>query len=216
MPGRIRLLGTPATSAGAYEDVHACFTTHTAPSQFFKASFTGTAYGISLSISKFTVSFKGKPVNAALALYQVVYALDAVSVAYSAIGLHCQQIKEHERIHFIIENGGAAANVIPVAATSENQHHGIHRYSRIRGSEANFGTALECDSGKTTAGAGSTDQGDMSCVFPLSMLIQYRDRARSMGPSAGFTAAAGSDGAFLTRPLKAWHVQRGIFSRMML
>ncbi|KAJ6007123.1 hypothetical protein N7522_005474 [Penicillium canescens] len=52
--------------------------------------------------------------------------------------------------------------------------------------------------------------------FPLSMLIQYRDRARSMGPSAGFTAAAGSDGAFLTRPLKAWHVQRGIFSRMML
>ncbi|KAJ6029639.1 hypothetical protein N7460_004217 [Penicillium canescens] len=123
MPGRIRLLGTPATSAGAYEDVHACFTTHTAPSQFFKASFTGTAYGISLSISKFTVSFKGKPVNAALALYQVVYALDAVSVAYSAIGLHCQQIKEHERIHFIIENGGAAANVIPVAATSENQVH---------------------------------------------------------------------------------------------
>jgi amidohydrolase len=131
IPGRVRLLGTPAeeggggkirlVKAGAYDDVHACFMSHAGPSQLFKAPSTGSAYGTSLSMSKFAVSFEGKPAHAAFAPYLGVNALDAVSVAYSAIGLLRQQIKQHERIHFIIKHGGDAANVIPVAATSDNQ-----------------------------------------------------------------------------------------------
>jgi amidohydrolase len=132
VPGRVRLLGTPAEEggcgkqvlidAGAFKDVNACFMSHPGPKQMnFDPTITGTAYGTSLASAKFTVAFTGKPAHAALAPYQGVNALDAMTLAYSAVSMLRQQTKEHDRIHFVIDQGGEASNVIPTRTSSTNQ-----------------------------------------------------------------------------------------------
>ncbi|KAL4862777.1 hypothetical protein BDV12DRAFT_206989 [Aspergillus spectabilis] len=131
-PGRVRLLGTPAeeggggkqilVDAGAFKDVDACFMSHPAPCQMVSdATLTGEAYGTTLAMAKFTASFSGKPAHAGAAPYQGVNALDALTLAYNAVSMLRQQTKDHDRIHFIVEKGGDAPNVIPSKASSVNQ-----------------------------------------------------------------------------------------------
>lgn len=75
LPGRVRLIGTPAEEdgggkiklieAGAYEDVDACLMVHPAAHKRFPDGVTGVSYVTSNAIVKFRARFTGKPAHAA-------------------------------------------------------------------------------------------------------------------------------------------------------
>ncbi|KAH8646921.1 hypothetical protein BX600DRAFT_443889 [Xylariales sp. PMI_506] len=131
IPGRVRVLGTPAEeggggkevllSKGAYEGADACLMAHPGPALLPSAKLTGAAYLSSLAMAKLRVEFRGKPAHAAIAPSQGINALDAACLTYSAVSMLRQQINEYERIHSVIVDGGTYSNVIPASTISEYQ-----------------------------------------------------------------------------------------------
>ncbi|KAJ1705674.1 amidohydrolase [Aspergillus flavus] len=127
LPGRVRLIGTPAEEdgggkiklieAGAYEDVDACLMVHPAAHKRFPDGVTGVSYVTSNAIVKFRARFTGKPAHAAGAPWQGVNALDAVCLSYNGVSMLRQQIQPHERIHGVIVEGGTKPNVITASGT---------------------------------------------------------------------------------------------------
>ncbi|ESZ90663.1 hypothetical protein SBOR_8943 [Sclerotinia borealis F-4128] len=125
VPGRVRLLGTPAEEggggklklidAGAYKDVDACMMVHPYmrdPSD----GLVGSAYSTTPANHKFKIHYTGNPSHAAMAPWEGINALDAVVLAYNAINALRQQIKPYERINGIIESGGIRPNIITASA----------------------------------------------------------------------------------------------------
>ncbi|KAF2099917.1 metal-dependent amidase/aminoacylase/carboxypeptidase [Rhizodiscina lignyota] len=121
--GRVRLLGTPAEEggggklklidAGAFKDVDACMMVHPAPFTETCKGLTGAAYATSAANCKLYVTFHGRPAHAAFAPWQGSNALDAATLAYSAVSMMRQQIRPEDRIHSIINHGGDRPNVVP-------------------------------------------------------------------------------------------------------
>lgn len=118
IPGRVRLLGTPAEEglggkiklldAGAYKDVDASLMAHpmsasvmSTPTGFSK----GIPFGTCVASIKVKATFVGKPAHGALMPHEGVNALDAAVMAYNGIGLLRQQIKPYERIGIVILKG---------------------------------------------------------------------------------------------------------------
>lgn len=126
IPGRVRLIGTPAEEggggklklidAGAYKDVDACLMVHPGPEDAV-SGFTGDAYMPTLANRKFSIHFNGKPAHASMAPWDGLNALDAVVLAYNAISALRQQIRPAERIHSVITQGGTRPNIIPAYAS---------------------------------------------------------------------------------------------------
>ncbi|KAE8340492.1 hypothetical protein BDV24DRAFT_151856 [Aspergillus arachidicola] len=127
LPGRVRLIGTPAEEdgggkinlidAGAYEDVDACLMVHPAAHKRFPDGVTGVSYVTSNAVVKFRARFTGKPAHAAGAPWQGINALDAVCLSYNGVSMLRQQIQPHERIHGVIVEGGTKPNVITASGT---------------------------------------------------------------------------------------------------
>lgn len=125
IPGRVRLIGTPAEEgmggkipiieAGAYKDVDACMMVHPGPFDDCEG-FTGDAYMKTLANHKFNVTFKGKTAHAAVAPWEGVNALDGAVLAYNGLSVLRQQVHPSNRIHCIVSEGGLRPNVIPGAA----------------------------------------------------------------------------------------------------
>lgn len=128
VPGRIRILGTPAEEggggkaklieAGAFnppEDIAAAIMAHpVAPHQIGSESDCFGLAGFKLIAShKFRVEFSGKTAHAAGEPWKGRNALDAAVAGYNNIALLRQQIQPDERMHGIIEVGGTVPNVIP-------------------------------------------------------------------------------------------------------
>ncbi|KAF9919102.1 hypothetical protein FBU30_011172 [Linnemannia zychae] len=113
--GRIKLFGTPAEETtggkivminkGAFDGVDACIMSHPASGD--------VVYGTILSVGGMTVEYFGKASHASASPWQGVNALDAMVHAYNGLALVRQQTAPTSRIHCIITNGGAAANIIP-------------------------------------------------------------------------------------------------------
>ncbi|QSZ28764.1 hypothetical protein DSL72_003269 [Monilinia vaccinii-corymbosi] len=125
IPGRVRLLGTPAEEggggklklidAGAYKNVDACLMVH--PSiRDPRHGLVGGAYSTTLANHKLKIHYTGKPSHAAMAPWEGINALDAVVLAYNAISVLRQQIKPYERINGVIESGGTRPNIITASA----------------------------------------------------------------------------------------------------
>lgn len=129
IPGRLRLVGTPAEEggggkaklieAGAFnppEDIAAAIMAHAKALYLVQgdgADLTGLA-GIRLAAShKFRTEFHGKTAHAGNSPWKGTNALDAAVAAYHNVALLRQQIQPDERIHCIIEVGGTAQNIIP-------------------------------------------------------------------------------------------------------
>ncbi|GKT50985.1 peptidase M20 domain-containing protein 2 [Colletotrichum spaethianum] len=127
IPGRLRILGTPAEEggggkaklidAGAFnppEDVAAAIMAHpTAAHQGGSGNGSSGLAGFKLIAShKFRVEFRGKPAHAAGEPWKGLNALDAAVAAYNNVALLRQQIQSDERIHGVIEVGGTVPNVI--------------------------------------------------------------------------------------------------------
>jgi amidohydrolase len=111
----VKLIGTPAEEdiggkvllmeAGAFDDVAAAMMVHAAPEDSAGAS--------SLAIGAWDVTYRGTPSHAAVAPWEGVNALDAMTLAHSAIGLLRQQLPPGSLVHGIVTDGGQAVNIIP-------------------------------------------------------------------------------------------------------
>lgn len=130
VPGRLRILGTPAEEggggkaklidAGAFspvEDIAASIMAHPISVNRINSSGEGNLSGIAaldlIASYKFRVEFRGVTAHAAGEPWNGVNALDAAVAAYNNVSLLRQQIHPDERIHGVIEVGGTVPNVIP-------------------------------------------------------------------------------------------------------
>lgn len=112
---RITVLGTPAEEGGggkvellkrgAFEDVGVSLMVHPAPMDVVDMP--------SLAVAVVQVTYHGKESHASAFPELGRNALDAINIAYTAIGALRQHIRSTERIHGIVTHGGDAPNVVP-------------------------------------------------------------------------------------------------------
>jgi amidohydrolase len=118
LPGRIRLLGTPAEEhgggkermarQGAFEGVDAAMMMHPAGVNLVTMP--------SLCVAELEVSYRGRAAHGSARPERGINALDALVLAYQGIAALRQHIRSTERIHGIISEGGRAPNVVPERA----------------------------------------------------------------------------------------------------
>jgi len=111
----IRVVGTPAEEGGggkvlllergAFDGVHAALMVHPAPVDAVTPPV--------LALSQFVVRYTGKEAHASAFPERGVNALDALTVAQTAIGLLRQHLQQTDRVHGIVTAGGSAPNVVP-------------------------------------------------------------------------------------------------------
>lgn len=118
LPGTVRYLGTPAEEAhggkelmarfGAFKGVDAAMMIH--PSNMNLLTMP------SIAVADVEAIFHGRSAHASVMPFRGLNALDAVVTAYSAIAQLRQHIRNTERIHGIITDGGMAPNIVPERA----------------------------------------------------------------------------------------------------
>ena len=115
LPGRVKLLGTPAEErgggkelmarAGAFEGIDAALMIHPAG--------VNLATMPSICIAEVEVIYHGRASHASAMPHKGINALDGLLLAYQAISNLRQHIRATERIHGIVEEGGSAPNIVP-------------------------------------------------------------------------------------------------------
>ncbi|MGH8955998.1 MAG: M20 family metallopeptidase [Microbacterium sp.] len=123
--GRLSIIGTPAEEGGAgkelviraggFDDVDAAAMVHPGAGTSVSPVYGGGTSGV----RRVRVTYLGRAGHAALSPYLGINALDAVVTAYQGIAQLRQHILPVDRIHGIITDGGAAANVVPERASAE-------------------------------------------------------------------------------------------------
>lgn len=113
--GRVQVIGTPAEEggggkvkllrAGVFEGVDCAMMIHGFDRTILHQDLLG--------IVRVGFEYAGKAAHAAADPWAGVNALDACIQTFNAISMLRQQVRPDCRIHGIIENGGAAANIIP-------------------------------------------------------------------------------------------------------
>ncbi len=117
--GTLIVLGTPAEEGGGgkvtllekgvFDGIDAAIMIHP-----YKSSHPTMG---TLASTKWDVAFRGVPAHAAMAPHLGRNALDAVRLAFAGIDALRQQVRDDVRIHAIVTDGGAAANIIPETAS---------------------------------------------------------------------------------------------------
>ncbi len=117
----VTVVGTPAEERGGgkvlllergvFDGVHAALMAHPAP--------IDAAGPPMLAWSHFEVAYTGKAAHASAFPEQGINALDALTVAQTAIGLLRQHLRPGDRVHGIVTCGGDAANVVPARAVGQ-------------------------------------------------------------------------------------------------
>jgi len=118
--GRIQVIGTPAEEGGGgkvklikggvFREVDCAMMIHGFDRTLLHQDLLGIVRG--------TFEFTGRASHASADPWEGVNALDAVIQTYNAISMLRQQVRPDCRIHGIITNGGAAANIIPEYAAA--------------------------------------------------------------------------------------------------
>lgn len=121
LPGRVRLLGTPAEEkgggkelmarAGAFDGVDAALMIH--PSGINLVTMPCLCY------ADVQVVYHGRSAHASAMPHKGINALDGLLLAYQAISNLRQHIRGTERIHGIVTDGGQAPNIVPDRAAGE-------------------------------------------------------------------------------------------------
>ena len=115
LPGRVKMLGTPAEErgggkelmarAGAFQGIDAALMIHPAG--------VNLATMPSICVAEVEVVYHGKSSHASAMPHKGINALDGLLLAYQAISNLRQHIRSTERIHGIVQEGGAAPNIVP-------------------------------------------------------------------------------------------------------
>jgi amidohydrolase len=118
LPGRARVLGTPAEEqgcgkellarAGAFDEVDAALMVHPAGLDLETMP--------ALALAEVDVAYHGRASHASAMPERGVNALDALVTAYQAIAQLRQHIRPTERVHGIFTEAGQAPNVVPERA----------------------------------------------------------------------------------------------------
>ncbi|WP_049813139.1 amidohydrolase [Bradyrhizobium japonicum] len=120
LAGRVRYLGTPAEERGcgkelmarngAFDDVDVAMMIHPfhVNAKALRTMFIGEA----------VVTYTGRPGHALLGPQTTRNALDAVVIAYQAVGALRQHLKPGENINAVITSGGSVPNVFPLRTTA--------------------------------------------------------------------------------------------------
>ena len=118
--GRILVIGTPAEEGGGgkvkliqggvFKDVDCAMMIHGFDRTLLHQDLLG--------IVRATFEYTGKAAHASVDPWAGVNALDACIQTFNAISMLRQQVRPECRIHGIITNGGAAANIIPEYAAA--------------------------------------------------------------------------------------------------
>ncbi len=121
LPGAVRLLGTPAEEkgggkelmarAGAFDDIDAALMIHPAG--------VNIATMPCICVAEVEVIYHGRAAHASAMPHKGVNALDGLLLAYQAISNLRQHIRDQERIHGIVTDGGQAPNIVPERAAGE-------------------------------------------------------------------------------------------------
>ena len=121
LPGRVRLIGTPAEEkgggkelmarAGAFDGVDAAMMIH--PAGMNLATMP------CICVAEVEVTYHGRSAHASVSPHKGINALDGLLLAYQAISNLRQHIREDERIHGIITEGGEAPNIVPDRASGD-------------------------------------------------------------------------------------------------
>lgn len=122
---RLSLIGTPAEEggggkelvlrAGGFDDVDAAGMVHPSVGDQVSPIYGSGTTGV----RRVAVTYRGRAAHAAAAPQLGLNALDAVVTAYQSVAQLRQHILPVDRVHGIITDGGAAANVIPEHASAE-------------------------------------------------------------------------------------------------
>lgn len=172
LPGRVRLLGTPAEeggggklkliSSGAYAGAAASLMVHPGPGHKLPLSIRGVAFVRMLANVKMRVHFTGREAHAAIAPWDGVNALDACCLSYNAISMLRQHIHPYERIHGVFRAAGDRPNVTPADCTVEYYVRSATR----AGAQALWRRVEKCFEGAATA---------TGCKMSIEPLNSYAD-----------------------------------------
>ncbi|MDJ0357938.1 amidohydrolase [Paenarthrobacter sp. PH39-S1] len=117
----LRLLGTPAEETGGgkvlmleqgdFDGTHAAMMVH--PGDVDEVEM------LPYACAGYRVTFHGRSAHASAHPWDGINALDAITVALTAIGLARQQLEPGQQIHGFVDSAGTAPNVIPELATGQ-------------------------------------------------------------------------------------------------
>jgi amidohydrolase len=120
-PGRIQVIGTPAeergggkgvlVGAGLFEGVDAAMMVHGFDRTLLHQDLLG--------VVRVTFEWAGRAAHASVDPWEGVNALDACVGTFNAVAMLRQQMRPDCRIHGIVAEGGAAANVVPERAVAD-------------------------------------------------------------------------------------------------
>jgi amidohydrolase len=184
LPGRVRLLGTPAEEQGcgkelmaregAFEGIDAAMMMH--PSSLNMETMP------CIAMAELEIVYHGRAAHAAAMPQQGVNALDAMMIGYQAVAALRQHIGGDERIHGIITDGGQAPNIVPERTAG-------HFYTRAanfetleplkRRVEACFRAGAEATGCEIEVHWGAADYRDILFNEPLA--AAFRANAETLG-----------------------------------
>ncbi|MFF5986798.1 amidohydrolase [Prauserella flavalba] len=212
----VTVLGTPAEEGGggkvlmldrgAFDEADAVLMVHPAAQE--AASWRGSA------VSVLDVTYRGRPAHAGAHPERGVNAADAMTIAQVAIGLLRQQTRDGDRVHGIITEGGAAANVIPDHTTG----NWIVRSDSVAELASLKERVLACfEAGAVGSGCELTvepacpDYADV--VHDEAIVALYRANAEALGrrfPAGGTLAGAATDLGNVSHRVPAIHPMLGL------
>ncbi|TKG72830.1 amidohydrolase [Prauserella endophytica] len=212
----VTVLGTPAEEGGggkvlmlergAFDTADAVMMVHPAAQE--AARWRGSA------VSVLGVTYRGRPAHAGAHPEQGVNAADAMTIAQVAIGLLRQQTRDGDRVHGIVTDGGAAANVIPEHTTG----NWIVRSGNVAELAALKKRVLACfEAGAVGSGCELTiepacpDYAEV--VHDEAMVTLYRANAEALGrrfPAEGTFAGAATDLGNVSHRVPAIHPMLGL------
>jgi len=184
LPGRVRYLGTPAEERfggkeimarqGAFDGCDAAMMIH--PSNLNLVTMP------CIAIAEVEAVYHGKSAHASAMPYRGLNALDAVITAYQSIAQLRQHIRNTERIHGIITDGGLAPNIVPERAAcrfyvrAADAHELAPLKRRVQACFEAGALATGC---RLVVEWGDTDYLDMKTNWPMAEL--YEKNATALG-----------------------------------
>ncbi len=184
LPGRVRLLGTPAEEhgcgkelmarEGAFEGVDAALMMH--PSSVNLVSMP------CIAMAELDVTYHGRAAHASAMPERGINALDALVLAYQSLAALRQHIGRDERIHGIITEGGEAPNIVPARASGRFYVRAANAEALAplkRRVEACFRAGSAATGADVAISWGAADYLDIHFNEPLASA--FRSNAESLG-----------------------------------
>jgi len=177
LPGRVRYLGTPAEERfggkeimarlGAFDGCDAAMMMHPSNQNLITMPC--------IAIAEVEAIYHGKSAHASAMPYRGLNALDAVVTAYQSIAQLRQHIRNTERIHGIITEGGLAPNIVPERAACRFYVRAVdaHELAPLKARvQACFEAGALATGSRLEVHWGDTDYLDLKTNWPMATMFE--------------------------------------------